>query len=276
MNRVTLQNELRKIKLVAYDLDGVIYFGNKLLPNVVETIDELKDQNKEIVFITNNSAKSRVEICAKLESLGLSVNVHQIYSSSFLTGIFLKNLVHNKPVNVFVLGTNGLKKELANCQIGVVEMDEHPQFLIVGYDPDFNYSSICNGLTILQQGVKFIACNKEARYPVSSDKWLPGCGAMVAAIEISSGKEADFIIGKPNTLMLELIVKERNLKPEQILVVGDTPESDILMANNFGSYSALFIPGAEFGDSLPNLKSGFRPTVVIKDHRELITLLKKN
>ena len=37
------------------DMDGVIYHGNKILPGVTEFIEWLQDNNKQYLFLTNNS-----------------------------------------------------------------------------------------------------------------------------------------------------------------------------------------------------------------------------
>ena len=37
------------------DMDGVIYHGNRILPGVPEFIQWLHDENKEFLFLTNNS-----------------------------------------------------------------------------------------------------------------------------------------------------------------------------------------------------------------------------
>ena len=38
------------------DMDGVIYHGNRVLPGVAEFIQWLHNENKEYLFLTNNSA----------------------------------------------------------------------------------------------------------------------------------------------------------------------------------------------------------------------------
>ena len=37
------------------DMDGVIYHGNQILPGVADFIKWLHDENKEFLFLTNNS-----------------------------------------------------------------------------------------------------------------------------------------------------------------------------------------------------------------------------
>ncbi|GAG84766.1 unnamed protein product, partial [marine sediment metagenome] len=108
-----------------------------------------------------------------------------------------------------------------------------------GYDCKFTYKKISIGLDALLNRAKFIACNRVANFPGEKGNLLPGCGPMVAAIASASGKKPDFVIGKPNTFMLELITQDNRFRPKELLMIGDAPENDIIMVNHFGSPSVL-------------------------------------
>ena len=69
---------------------------------------------------------------------------------------------------------------------------------------------------------------------------------MVSSIEYCIGRESDVVIGKPNTLMLDHFSKASSIRNSEILVVGDTYESDIVMAERYGS-QAILIGGKHEG-----------------------------
>ena len=48
---------LRAKKGFICDMDGVIYWGGRLLPGVKEFVDWLYRENKQFLFLTNNSAR---------------------------------------------------------------------------------------------------------------------------------------------------------------------------------------------------------------------------
>lgn len=48
------------------DMDGVIYHGNQILPGVAEFIQWLHDEEKEYLFLTNNSGYTPRELQQKL------------------------------------------------------------------------------------------------------------------------------------------------------------------------------------------------------------------
>ena len=57
------------MKTIATDLDGTLFKGETLIDGVRESILEIKRNNIEIYFTTNNSSQSPLEIRDKLVSL---------------------------------------------------------------------------------------------------------------------------------------------------------------------------------------------------------------
>ena len=89
----------------------------------------------------------------------------------------------------------------------------------------------------------------------------------MAAIEHACGRRPDYEVGKPNTLLLEMITAEDDVKPHEVLVVGDVLESDIAMAHHFGSPSVL-VSATE-----ANAESDVQPVITLSALEELPTLL---
>jgi 4-nitrophenyl phosphatase len=227
---------LDEIRAVGFDLDGVVYFGNKLAVGAKRIINDLRGCGYKVFFITNNSSKTRKEISMKLKDLGVEAEVGDIFTSGHACAVFLSDL--RKKAKIFVLGSVGLKKLLMQMGLNLVNGSKC-DFLVVGYDSKFNYKKACFGLRVIQAGAKFIACNLDRNFPGDNGRIFPGCGAIVAFMAEASGREPDFVIGKPNDYILELAVRKFNLKPKEVMVIGDSLETDISMANKFGSPSVL-------------------------------------
>ena len=62
-----LTNDLKDIKLAIFDLDGVIYRGNVLIPNADIVINELKELSIKVVFNSNNSTATRETYVERLK-----------------------------------------------------------------------------------------------------------------------------------------------------------------------------------------------------------------
>lgn len=242
------------VKAVAFDLDGTIYFGNEIADGALELIESLKQKGIRVFYFTNNSVRSRIQIHEKLLKLGLKLSVDHVYTSSYATAVYASE---KSLTDVFCIGSQGLIDELRLRDIHIVDCLDKVQALIVGLDAEFNYNKLTRALHVLQQGCRLIACNRDRNYPIENGRLMPGCGPIIAAIETAYGVEADFVVGKPNTYMLQLLASDWQLTNKEILVVGDSYSSDIEMAKKYNSPSALIYKGEiDVSDTLviPNLK----------------------
>lgn len=226
--------EFEKIKLIAFDLDGTLYVGENAVAGAVDLIYYLR-QKCQVVFFTNNSSKTVAQVHEKLNRLGIECKLDEVYTSSSATANYLKESGID---NIYVVGSQGFRDEINNCGLRIVD-DDSAENLVVGLDFDFNYNKAAVALSVLLNGGKFIACNEDRFFPAGENKFLPGCGAMVGAISAAADKRPDFIVGKPNTYILSKISDVFNVKHDEIVVVGDSYESDIRMALNYNSKAIL-------------------------------------
>uniref|UniRef100_A0A0E0FQ19 Phosphoglycolate phosphatase n=1 Tax=Oryza nivara TaxID=4536 RepID=A0A0E0FQ19_ORYNI len=71
-----------------------------------------RSKGKRLVFVTNNSTKSRKQYGKKFETLGLNVNEEEIFASSFAYVAYLQSIDFPKDKKVYVIGEDGILKEL--------------------------------------------------------------------------------------------------------------------------------------------------------------------
>jgi 4-nitrophenyl phosphatase len=189
-------------------------------------------------------------------------------TSGYAASALVSSLCSTKEDRILIIGSEELEDELA--QFGRMVVHDLPvDILIVGFDTTFSYKQLSLGLNAIHQGGLFIACNRDRVFPVGDNQVLPGCGPIVAALEWASGKKADHVAGKPNTLMLEMIARERGFKPHEILVVGDMLESDIAMAVQFGCPSVLIA-----NNDVQHLVMGdIFPTYHINSVEQILTIM---
>lgn len=224
----------KKIKLFAFDLDGTLYIGENIIAGAIELIRYLREEYR-VVFFTNNSSKTKSEVHKKLNRLGIECKLDEVYTSSSLT---ISYLDESNIDNLYVIGSDSFRSELKSNGFRIVDSDL-AENLVVGFDSGFNYNKIVAALSILLKGGKFIVCNEDGFFPVGENRFLPGCGAMVGAISAAIDKKPDFIVGKPNTYILSKITKVYGIKYYEIIVVGDSYKSDVMMALNYNSKAIL-------------------------------------
>ena len=110
MSNILNQIDFSQKKGFICDMDGVIYHGNRILPGVTEFIKWLHDEEKEYLFLTNNSAYTPRELNQKLARMGLDVPEEHFYTSALATAAFLKEQAPG--CSVFVIGEAGLLNAL--------------------------------------------------------------------------------------------------------------------------------------------------------------------
>jgi HAD superfamily hydrolase (TIGR01450 family) len=263
------------IRAVALDLDGVIYEGDSAVEGAAETINRLRERGIDIYFVTNNSGKKRSSIETKLKNMGITSTVDNIMTSGYAASTLVSSLCSAKKDRILIIGSEELEDELTQFS-GKIVHELPADILIVGFDTTFSYKQLSLGFNALHQGALFVACNRDRIFPVGGNQVLPGCGPIVAALEWASGREADYIVGKPNIMMLEMIARERGFKPHEILVVGDMLESDIAMAVRFGCPSVLIsndhAPPLPMGDIFPTFRiDSVEQLLMIMNEEQLMT-----
>ncbi|KAJ9566893.1 hypothetical protein OSB04_002859 [Centaurea solstitialis] len=95
LSPTNVRHLLDSLDAFLFDCDGVIWKGDTLIDGVPQTLEMLRSKGKKVVFVTNNSSKSRKQYAQKFQSLGIPVTEEEIFSSSFAAAMYLK--VNNFP-----------------------------------------------------------------------------------------------------------------------------------------------------------------------------------
>ena len=192
---------LRAKKGFICDMDGVIYRGNQLLPGVREFVDWMNREGKKYLFLTNSSERSPKELQQKLGRMGLRVGEEHFYTSALATARFLS--LQAPGCTAYVIGAPGLLNALYDC--GITMNDVDPDYVIVGETATYNFEMISKAVRLVLRGARLIATNSDLTGPVENGV-APACRALVAPVELATGKHAYFM-GKPNPLMMRTGLK---------------------------------------------------------------------
>ena len=227
--------DINSVDIVLFDLDGTVYYGSKIIDGANDTINFFRQHGKQVYFTTNNSTKTRKQIYERLIGLGVDCRLEEVLTSGYLAALLAKKRFME---DIYIFGSKNLISEFEEQGIKV-NQEETAQNLLIGYDPDMTYEGLTKAVQVALHARCIMACNKERVYPGDNARLMPGCGAMTAPIEWCANRQCDFIIGKPNITMVEHLSAEKNVPANRFLVIGDTFESDIAMANVAGCQSIL-------------------------------------
>ena len=219
------------------DMDGVIYHGNRILPGAHEFVDWLYREGKEFLFLTNNSGKTPRELQEKLSRMGLDVDEHHFYTSGLATASFIAS--QTPGARVFVIGEPGLSHAL--YERGLILDDISPDYVIIGETSNYNYDNLCRAVKLVQKGARLIGTNSDLTGP-TEDGIMPACRALVAPIELTTGKSA-YYIGKPSPLMMRTGLDLLGVHSQEAAIIGDRMDTDILAGIECGLDTALVLSG---------------------------------
>ena len=259
---------LKKVKALLLDMDGVLWTDKKEIGNLHEVFEAIRESGLIPLFGTNNASKTPQEYCEKLAKFGVSVKPEQFFTSGIATVHQLRKDFPQGP-KVYVFGSDSLKKMLRDNGIGVVE--ENADAVVVSIDRNISYEKIARSMIeICEHGAKFYATNTDSTF-VTENGWRPGGGTMVSCVKTCTGVEP-FVIGKPNTVMIDMACGAYGLQPDEIIAVGDRFETDILGGLNYGARTGLVLTGYETPETVKTLER--KPDLICADLAELISVMR--
>ncbi len=229
--------QLRGKKGFLIDMDGVIYQGRRLLPGVREFVDWLYREEKRFLFLTNSSRHTPRELQKRLARMGLEVDESRFYTSALATAGFIAGQMPG--AGVYAVGDHGLLNALYDAGININEVD--PDYVIIGETTGYSYDNMAKAMRFVQQGARLIGTNYDLTGPVE-DGIVPACRALVAPIELTTGKTAYFV-GKPNPLMMRTGLRLLGVHSEETAIIGDRMDTDIVAGIESGLDTVLVLSG---------------------------------
>lgn len=255
------------IKGFICDMDGVIYHGNQILPGVREFIQWLQEEHKEYLFLTNNSGYTRRELNQKLARMGLDVPEEHFYTSALATAAFLKQQAPG--CSVFAIGEAGLLNALYDA--GVTMNDVNPDYVVVGEGRAYSLDTLTKATNLVLNGAKLIGANSDVSGPIENGI-APACGALVAPIEMATGKKAYFC-GKPNPLMMRTGLRLLGCHSAEAVMIGDRMDTDVISGMESGMSTVLVLSGVSTRDTLDTY--AYRPSIVLNGVGDIPKLAEK-
>ncbi|MCV0404357.1 MAG: HAD-IIA family hydrolase [Chloroflexi bacterium] len=272
-----------RIRLVIFDLDGVVYRGSTPVQGASELVASLHRRGTLVRFATNNSMVARAGYVDRLASMGIETTTDEIVTSTSATVAHLRR--HEPGVrSVLGVGADGMERELTDVGLSVTmvaaavpegyaggSLADRFDAVIVGLDPTLDYAQLGVAMRAVADGAKLIATNADARYP-TAEGFLPGAGSLVAALSAATGIEPE-VIGKPSPAMFEAILESAGVSPDEAVVVGDNPDADIVGARRAGCGSILVLTGVADADHAASLDGERRPDAVAENPGAVWALL---
>ena len=142
----------------------------------------------------------------------------------------------------------------------------NPDYVVVGDTNGYNFESVKTAVNLVLNGARLIGANPDVSGPVE-DGITPSTKALIAPIEIASGKKAYFV-GKPNPLMMRIALRKLGVKREDTIVIGDRMDTDVRCGIEAEIDTLLVLSGITKKEDIDNFP--YRPKFVLNGIIDLV------
>ena len=282
LSKEEFKNFIESIDVILSDCDGVLWRETEVIQNSPETVNKFKQLGKKFFYITNNNTKTRSEFVEKCERLKYDATMDEIVCTSFLAAVYLKEKKFDK--KAYVIGSEGILKELEaegikHAGIGpdIMDGDEvelvkdfkpDPEIgaVVIGFDKYFSFPKLVKAATYLQDpNIHFVGTNCDTERPSPNNNTFPGTGCFIRTIEAASNRSA-VMMGKPESFLIEYIMKKYGLNPERTLMIGDNCNTDILLGKRCGFKTLLVLTGITSRSDVDAMSASGSKNSIIPDY----------
>jgi 4-nitrophenyl phosphatase len=270
-----------------FDCDGVIWRGVDPVPGASDVINNLLDLNKNVIFVTNNNSKTRKSFQETVKTvMGISMPFDKLYSSGITAALYVKKKLMPGE-KIFLIGSKGLSENMDENDVEYIGLgcdteacffydfadfvpEDGVKFVVGAFDCYMTYSKMAKAFIYIKEcGAEYIATNLDLNCNISKTRVVPGTGSVLAGLSQSLGVQP-MVIGKPSTMMFDMISADHNLQDKsKILMVGDNLATDIQFGINSGIDTALVLSGITSRDALNN-ENSIKPTYVLDSIANII------
>src|SRR5262249_24489095 len=157
---------LRNLRGFAFDLDGTIWEGPRLMPGAVELVEDLRAARIAIVFASNSSRHVSRVLWSRLVDLGIESSPTEMLAALDLAGDEVRRKMG--AVRVLPIGTDELVDILRASGHEIIADADWPtaQSVVVGIDPQFSYDRLRAASRAVAAGASLFAVNMDRNFPV--------------------------------------------------------------------------------------------------------------
>ncbi|MDF3047041.1 MAG: sugar phosphatase of the superfamily protein [Candidatus Midichloriaceae bacterium] len=227
------------------DIWGVLHDGEALLPGVEHFINALKLKKKNF-FLLSNSPRPVKSVHTKLTSLGLNIPDNNIFTSGqfFIEALANPSITSiNLTGKAFIIGADRHTELVASSRVLASESLQNSSYILMlaftnNLDEIPRYTEVFK--QAIASGLPMLCINPDKTVIHAGSRNY--CQGQFASFYESLGGKV-FYFGKPYVEIYEYLFKKYGLTKDKAIMIGDSLDTDICGAKNFGIDSALLLTG---------------------------------
>lgn len=262
---------LKSKKLFVFDLDGTVYLGDRIFPEAVEFINNLRKNGRRVLFFTNNASHNHEFYVKKLSRIGFAPADDEIMTAGDVTLSYIMKEHADTPV--YLLGTTELWEDfkaagvnLVNDAAGQLVTDTPAKIVVTSFDTELVYEKLRIACDFIRGGARYICTHPDFNCPVEGG-FIPDSGAIAALVTASTGVVPEFF-GKPSAMTADMICYVTKTAKEDICIIGDRLYTDIATGRKNGITAMLVLTGESSLADVDALADVDKPDIIVNDLAE--------
>ena len=269
---------VKQYKVVFFDAYGVLRKHHGMIKGVEEMLSFLVEEGIDFYIITNDASRSPRLLAKVYQDYGIDlVKEENMISSAMMSVEFLKENVYPGSIIAY-LGRETSEHFIRSADLIPIRMEDvvekdYPELggIMLFDDGGYEFHPGINKTLNVIRGtdVPVIVANPDKIYPVSDGEFAIAIGSIANMMEAVSNRKF-FYFGKPDVSIFEYAYEiantKRKVSKREVLMVGDTLDTDIIGGNQFGIDTALVLSGSTIEKQAESLikQMGIVPTHICK------------
>jgi HAD superfamily hydrolase (TIGR01458 family) len=252
------------VRGILFDMDGVLYNSDRLIPGAVETVAWLRSKGIPHLFVTNTTSRGRGALVEKLRGFGIEAAEADILTPPVAAAEWLRAKCEG-PVALFLRPST--RAEFAGLPLLGDDAERGAAYVVIGDLGDlWDFRKLNRAFRLLHHNpeAKLLALGM-TRYWLARDGISLDVAPFVAALQHATGREP-IVFGKPAERFFHAAAERLGLAAADVLMVGDDMHADVLGAQAAGFKGALVRTGKFRPEDLEGAE---RPDVVLDSVADL-------
>ncbi len=228
------------MKNLLFDMDGVLYEGEHLLPGAADTIHWCRNRAIPHLFLTNTSSRPRAALVEKLADMGITVAIEAILTPPVAARQWLTQNIDG-PVALFV--PEATADEFTGIPIADTKSRKASAVVLGDLGEAWDFSTYNRAFRLLMDNPESpLLALGMTRYWQAEGGLRLDVGPFVKGLEYATGREA-IVTGKPAAAFFQAALAQLNAEAEETLMLGDDIHGDIEGAQSAGINAVLLRTG---------------------------------
>ncbi|WP_144637854.1 HAD-IIA family hydrolase [Bordetella genomosp. 13] len=209
------------------DLDGTLMREHEAIEGAADLLKAFHDR---YVVVSNNSTHTAPQLARRLRMAGLPVDPARLVLAGESTVHYLRD--RHPDARVLMCASAALKRYAAHEGCRVVE--DEADVVMLALDKRFSYGALEKVTQELARGARLVVSNTDATHPGPRGRIVPETGALLRAVLACAGDAPLHVVGKPEAAMFHEGLRRLGRVADEVIVIGDNPETDGLGAVRAG------------------------------------------